>query len=248
MSAFMCSDHHIAVLAAYAVKFCHWRPSIMAPGETRSNAELLGEKLFQENVLSLQARYAMRGSFDDPPYKHSRSALLEATRLPAVQIIKSAQCYRHQANEHDGWGEGRASSDANQITEAIIERAIEALPGYEEAKWGMPDPARQPPEPAQSSDLYHAKLQEIEHAIEFEHDDYLRVVSTSAKNAKRFFGRDDEPVDLGPAAANGRWKEGSRVWGFRVQPDELAAELDHCADCDAPPDPGDVPQCEGDHT
>lgn len=56
----------------------------------------------------------------------------------------------------------------------------------------------------------------------FEHDLYLRVVSMDAASAKAFFGREDEPVDLGPADAT-RYKDGARVFGF-VRPGAKSAE------------------------
>jgi hypothetical protein len=50
-----------------------------------------------------------------------------------------------------------------------------------------------------------------------EQDLYLVVVSTTAAWAKEFFGRTDEPTDLGPADPR-RYKEGAREWGFPRQP------------------------------
>jgi hypothetical protein len=52
---------------------------------------------------------------------------------------------------------------------------------------------------------------------EFEHDEYLRVVALSAHAAKLFLGRNDEPVDLGPADVS-RYRVGARVWGFKGKP------------------------------
>ena len=64
---------------------------------------------------------------------------------------------------------------------------------------------------------------------EIERDEYLRVVSMSAESAKAFFGRDDDPVDLGPPRDAGRYKPGARVWGFsRLMPP--AKQTDHLED------------------
>jgi hypothetical protein len=51
--------------------------------------------------------------------------------------------------------------------------------------------------------------------VQIEHDEYLSVIAMSAEAAKRFFGRTDDPVDLGPAPQPERHKKGARVWGFK---------------------------------
>jgi hypothetical protein len=55
-----------------------------------------------------------------------------------------------------------------------------------------------------------------------EHDLYLRVVSMTAESAKAFIGRNDDPVDLGPANPE-RYREGARIWGF-LSREETASE------------------------
>jgi hypothetical protein len=76
-------------------------------------------------------------------------------------------------------------------------------------------------DPAETQDLSEALLTALEEAQAalpegpaFEFDEYLRVVSMYAEDAKRFMERDDEPEDLGPADAS-RYRAGARVWGFK---------------------------------
>lgn len=45
-------------------------------------------------------------------------------------------------------------------------------------------------------------------------DDYVIVVATDASAAMRFFGRSDQPVDLGPPLDPSRYRPGARRWGF----------------------------------
>lgn len=48
--------------------------------------------------------------------------------------------------------------------------------------------------------------------------DYVVVVATDAAAAMRFFGRTDQPVDLGPPLDPSRYRPGARRWGFRRSP------------------------------
>jgi hypothetical protein len=152
MSAFMCTDEHIAILAEYACA----RPmlaSLVSPivsqayhanrDERRTDAEIVGAALYIENEKSVRARYPSdSGNMVSAwGYVHRMALRARALAVPAVAIIKATECYRYQACEHDGW-EGSA---VEQLTAAIISDAIGELPGYDAAAWGapeMPKPAR----------------------------------------------------------------------------------------------------------
>lgn len=121
MSAYMCEDLHLAVLAEYAKMV----------GVTDDAADL-GAKLHAENVKSLQARYP--GDEAPLPYEHDPRAALLARQLPHIQIVKAADCYRYQSCEHDGW----EKSYAAEVIDAVYRCAVSSLPGYQEAMWGCP--------------------------------------------------------------------------------------------------------------
>lgn len=48
-------------------------------------------------------------------------------------VIKQAQFYRHQSDEHEGW----KTSLACEVTESIIASAISDLDAWKEAPWGL---------------------------------------------------------------------------------------------------------------
>lgn len=54
-------------------------------------------------------------------------------------------------------------------------------------------------------------------SLRYEPDLWLIVVATSAERAKEFFGRTDDPVDLGPANPE-QYKSEAREWGFPRKP------------------------------
>jgi hypothetical protein len=51
-----------------------------------------------------------------------------------VQVIKAIHCYEYQSCEHPGWKD----SQARAFVDALESKAVQALPGYEDAAWGAP--------------------------------------------------------------------------------------------------------------
>lgn len=131
MSAYICDDIHLSVLAAYAVQNHVAEPS---PDFKRdyTPAMVLAERMHAANARSIQARYG-----DDPdmlpPFEWTPRAEFLARSLSAVQIIKAAHCYAYQASEADGW----ETSEAKQVVDGIVSAATHKLPGYAEAAWGI---------------------------------------------------------------------------------------------------------------
>ena len=56
--------------------------------------------------------------------------------IDPVQVLKSCAYYEYQACEDPEYHK----SEARAFIEALRHRAIQALPGYEEAIWGAPEP------------------------------------------------------------------------------------------------------------
>lgn len=129
MSAFMCSDRHLTVLASYAVR--HGLTGLVSrPG--RADLELIVEvfgTLARENMASLNARYP--GDTGDAIGTVRPAAIVE--RPDPLTIIKACHCYAYQSCEHGAW-EG---SEAHTLVQAIEAHAVRHLPGYDAAPWGL---------------------------------------------------------------------------------------------------------------
>lgn len=123
MSAFICNNHHISILAAYAVN--HRVHGVEGWGHKQ-----IGALLHAENVKSVNHRY---GSRSQEVFAFDNSALIKM--LKPVAIIKAANCLDYQSCEHEGWKFSRAKV----IVEAIISHAITRLEGYEAAAWEIYD-------------------------------------------------------------------------------------------------------------
>lgn len=90
---------------------------------TRATADRVGAMLLAENQRSVNHRYAE----DDIEYPY----IFQEVRGPfdPVEVIKALHGYRYQACEHpDFW-----KSEAAQFVDALLEYAIDALPGYDQA-------------------------------------------------------------------------------------------------------------------
>ena len=128
MSAFICNDYHISLLAAYAV---NKRLSCV----NGLDADDVGKILYAENLASVNYRY------NDTPdaqnvFKFDDRA--KQANPSAVVVLKAANCLSYQSCEHDGW----QASQAHKIVEAIISSAIYSLPGYQDAQWEIAAPVK----------------------------------------------------------------------------------------------------------
>ncbi|HEY6728323.1 MAG TPA: hypothetical protein VI197_30140 [Polyangiaceae bacterium] len=148
MSAFVCSDTHLAVLASYAVRNCledvpyALRTELERdgfehkPGGYMRTVARVASMLARENLLSIEDRYPGDHSGEHEAYETftiSKVAETRARELPALTIIKACHCYAYQACEHPGW----EASDARKLTNAIEAHAVRHLPGYDAAPWGL---------------------------------------------------------------------------------------------------------------
>lgn len=131
MSAFMCTDKHLTVLAMYAVQYgldLHGDSRMTLLERERAAYRLL----FRANVASLDARYPGDTGRDIP------GDLDETTRpfqraLSGLAIVKQCHCYAYQACETTGWEGCRAQL----LIEAIEAHAIRSLDGYAGIPWGL---------------------------------------------------------------------------------------------------------------
>ena len=120
MSAFLCSNYHITVLATYAQ-----RTNSFHNGES---IEAIGHILHTANLQSVNYRYQEHST---TTFTVDRRALV--CRVFAIQIIKAARCLNYQSCEHPDY----ENSQACRILRDIIADAMCELPGYDEAQWEL---------------------------------------------------------------------------------------------------------------
>lgn len=145
MSAYMCSERQLTILAAYAVK--HIPEAI--PYELRNELECDGFEhsrgaydrtvgrvfslLASENLKSLEYRYGSRLTPQERDTSYTPNSPAGKETLPAVHVIKLCHNYAYQACEHPGW----TDSVAARLVDAIERHAVRQLPGYDDAPWGL---------------------------------------------------------------------------------------------------------------
>lgn len=125
MSAFMCSDRHLTVLAAYAVR--HELDDAL-PGTPAQRLQGAFSLLERANVASLDGRY---------PGESDGAFLGKLVRpdepVEPIVLIKACHCYAYQACNSREWHESRAKV----LCDRIEAHAVRHLPGYDEAPWGV---------------------------------------------------------------------------------------------------------------
>lgn len=157
MSAFIVSRNEIAYLVKAAsggipklggFNF-YWASSPnMAGARTKPSIDpkLCGQMLWNENIKSVSARFPNEGvdTLPGPIGEDYRFMAIDCDRygfedfLKLGQVAKSLDCYEYQSCEHDGWKD----SQAHAFCEALRNLLLTRLPGFEEAEWGAPEPAR----------------------------------------------------------------------------------------------------------
>lgn len=134
MSAYIVASAHIDALVAFAVDnrvsfyFGNVRTDI-----TSANAQEIGQTLMRANVASVTHRYSGRLDADE----HSAADAYEYQgfehALKPIEVIKAVHCLEYQSCEHPEWDASRARA----ITQAMLDKACYALPGYDAAPWGI---------------------------------------------------------------------------------------------------------------
>ncbi|MEY9840698.1 hypothetical protein [Streptacidiphilus sp. EB103A] len=95
---------------------------------TPDSAGRVGAMLLAENARSVNHRYAAEDW--EAPY------LFESTAPPRpLAVLKALDYYEYHACEHPQWEE----SEAAHFCEALRRHAVQALPGYDAAPWGIDD-------------------------------------------------------------------------------------------------------------
>lgn len=92
-----------------------------------------GQMLLMENRRSVNHRYG-------ETERTAAYTFVQPSRiLKPVEIIKACDCFSYQACETDDW----EKSEAHAIIQAIREKAIHKLAGYDVADWEITDSGRE---------------------------------------------------------------------------------------------------------
>jgi hypothetical protein len=131
MSAWLCTQRHIAALATAAHDLGHgFRES--------------GETLLRENERSLRSRYERADEYFGP-WLVGAFNYLEPVRLNCpAELLKQLDCYEYQACESSDWEKTAAKKLCAEIAERIRIASfagsldvIRSCPEYERAQWGL---------------------------------------------------------------------------------------------------------------
>jgi hypothetical protein len=94
-------------------------------------ADEVGQMLVKENYDSVHHMYEGSNQIIKPvmdePYMFSRVL----SKIDPVQVLKAIDCYEYQSCEHPQWLE----SESRVFCQSLRARAINRLPGYDEAAW-----------------------------------------------------------------------------------------------------------------
>ena len=125
MSAHLCSEAHLSVLAVAIARDPH----------AQGTEEEIFALLAQENANSLNDRYTAPEECAPEAIaalRFERLLMLERPQAFApIALIKLAQSYAYQACEHPAW----EASRAHALIRGLIDAQIARLPGYESAPW-----------------------------------------------------------------------------------------------------------------
>jgi hypothetical protein len=139
MSAFIVDKKHIDFLVTAAY---HYDLTFNLKGwvsARTADLDALGHALWQENLESVAYRYP-EDTPNSRPGPVSDNIDLEVAMYRhtpchgpshAIQVLKALSCYEYQSCEHPGWKD----SDAFNFCAGLKDRAISALPGYDDARW-----------------------------------------------------------------------------------------------------------------
>ena len=146
MSAYIVSKAHIDAIVTFAVGGQRRVGTAKRMAEVAGHSKYvsssdytpsqIGAALWAENHTSVDYRYTETTpvpAYDFRP-KCSGSTCTKPTRLlTPLDIIKLCQSLKYQSCEHPAWD----ASFAKDFLNRVISAAIAALPGYDNAFWGI---------------------------------------------------------------------------------------------------------------
>jgi len=161
MSAYVVERHHIVYLVeaamhpwAIADAGISWAWDIDHEAGTYKRGEIrpgnyaraveVAQMLWDENVRAVRIKYPDTDALPGPigeDYKITQQDFSGALwqRIDPVQVIKACDCYEYQSCEDPDYYQTEAAA----FIRSLRKRAINYLPGYDEAEWGAPKPLGQ---------------------------------------------------------------------------------------------------------
>jgi hypothetical protein len=143
MSAFLCDNCHLTALASYAYE--------IKPALTLGTTRTFFDMFVSENVRSLERLYTNRAPYPDNRFweeqlPNARPCLLcERAHFEPYEIVKAADCYAYQSDNHDGWNDSEACRVIDRIREHALAcegwaaslDSLRASVAYDHAHWGI---------------------------------------------------------------------------------------------------------------
>ena len=138
MSAWICSDNHINLIATFAA---HCNLSVKYKDEVidcAKDPQRIASVLLAENYRSVNHRYSENNSAE------ITYAAVDSTELPSTaSMLKQLQCYNYQACETADYKRTLAKAIVLACIDEVVKRArrtakqIEASAAYNAAPWGI---------------------------------------------------------------------------------------------------------------
>ena len=146
MSAYIVSKAHIDAIVTFAVGGTRRVGTVKRIAGDAGHSEFvssavytpsqIGAALWAENRASVDCRYSETTpvpAYAFRPTCHGSTCSKPTRLLTPLDIIKLCQSLKYQACEHPGWD----ASFAKDFLDRVISAAIGALPGYDNAFWGI---------------------------------------------------------------------------------------------------------------
>jgi len=133
MSAWVCADAHFNFIVNFAnTALPKWNK--LPGGQSLSDPQGLAELLFKANVRSVNYRYAHHEPQPEEGFVWKPAGgQMPATLENLVKFLKALDCLEYQSCERNDWEE----SEAFKIIRELRGMAINSLPGYDSAPWGI---------------------------------------------------------------------------------------------------------------
>jgi hypothetical protein len=139
MSAYIVDDEHIHVLiwaASKPIAPPNWQMRWPYDNPTRvnqiepdgSNRDEIGHMLLAENAASVNHLYRENTDVTGCPYQYRRP---QHTSWNTAELLNALHAYTYQSCEHNGW----ETSQAKAFCDALRDRLISTLPGYNDGPW-----------------------------------------------------------------------------------------------------------------
>jgi hypothetical protein len=146
MSAYIVRKAHIDAIVTFAVGGQRRVGTVKRMAEDADQAKYvsssdytpsqIGAALWAENHASVDYRYSETTpvpAYVFRPKCHGGTCTKPTRQLTPLDVIKLCQSLKYQSCEHPGW----EASFAHDFLNRVISAAIAALPGYDNAFWGI---------------------------------------------------------------------------------------------------------------